>query len=163
MDFFFIDFCKVHVYNFFYCYVIISLFWETYDFFTLQLAIWRLSVMIIRQFKSDDHFSPKMTSFTYLLGEKLRLTIVTSLLLVERDTNTISHTQQLNYYGTKSIIFSVWFEFVSRVRLIYYCLMFFFQSIVLVLNEASWNGALLEDIYLPVSLLFSCKKGRLAI
>ena len=63
--------------------------------------------MIIRQFKSDDHFSPEMTSFTYLLREKLRLTIVTSLLLVERDTNTISHTQQLNYYGTKSIIFSV--------------------------------------------------------
>ena len=98
-----------------------------------------------------------------LYREKLRLTTVTSLLLVERDTNTISRTQQLNYYGTKSIIFSVWFEFVSRVRLIYYCLMFFFQSIVLVLNEASWNGVLLEDIYLSVSLLLSYKKGRLAI
>ena len=98
-----------------------------------------------------------------LLREKLRLTTVTSLLLVERDTNTISRTQQLNYYGTKSVIFSVWFEFVSRVRLIYYCLMFFFQSIVLVPNEASWNGALLEDIYLSVSLLLSYKKGRLTI
>ena len=98
-----------------------------------------------------------------LLREKLRLTIVTSLLLVERDTNTISLTQQLNYYGTKSIIFSVWFEFISRARLIYYCLMFFFQGFVLVLNEASWNGVLLEDIYLSVSLLLSYKKGRLAI